>query len=569
MNLRRQLLLISLLTLVLPWAGCQFIRETESALREGQQQMLAGTAQAIADSLAQFPDEFAVQRQGAPSGDASEQVYGHPLPSPPLVDGYFDDWALPEPSLASLQGENASARFAVGVYRQSVFLYADVRDDAVVYSMPVAAGGTTRIADSVELVSAGDASNGPGVGAAIYSFAAEAPGNLVPKRRTSEGAVDETRIAAHWQDTANGYRLEARIPRQLLGTRLGIVVTNTDSRGAAAVRMSSFGGDAPGRFVTSSPLLQSVAAGYVQADMQLIVSDMAGWRLAQAGGFSDSGNGESPGMASSWVRMAYNALLESGDEALLAEPDPSGREQQEYILEALNGEPATSWFQSPQSGRAVVAVAQPIWSGNVQTGAVVLQQGTDAILSLRNRALSRLMNFTLIATLLVAAALLGYASWMSLRIRRLSSAAERALDDKRVQADLPSARAADEIGDLSRSFSSVLRQLGEYNEYLRTLASKLSHELRTPLTIVTSSLENLEHEPLTKESAQYTARAKDGAGRLHKILSAMSEASRVEELIENAEPETFDLRAVLTSTVSAYADAWPERRFSLVADDTK
>ena len=48
MTLRRQLLLVSLLTLILPWAGCQFIRETESALREGQQNMLAGTAQAIA-----------------------------------------------------------------------------------------------------------------------------------------------------------------------------------------------------------------------------------------------------------------------------------------------------------------------------------------------------------------------------------------------------------------------------------------------------------------------------------------------------------------------------------------
>ena len=41
MTLKRQLLLVSLLTLMLPWAGCQFIRETESALRSGQQQMLA------------------------------------------------------------------------------------------------------------------------------------------------------------------------------------------------------------------------------------------------------------------------------------------------------------------------------------------------------------------------------------------------------------------------------------------------------------------------------------------------------------------------------------------------
>jgi signal transduction histidine kinase len=314
-----------------------------------------------------------------------------------------------------------------------------------------------------------------------------------------------------------------------------------------------------------SPLLQSVAAGYVQPDVRLIVTDLAGWRLAQVGAFA-SGDDASTGIASGWMRIAYNALLESGEEASLAEPDPSGREQQEYVRAALDGRMETSWFRSPQSSRAVVAVAQPIWSGNVQTGAVILQQGTDAILSLTNRALTRLMNFTLMATLLVAAALLGYASWMSLRIRRLSSAAERALDDRRVQSALPSAHAGDEIGDLSRSFSSVLRQLGEYNEYLRTLASKLSHEMRTPLTIVTSSLENLEHEALTGESAKYAARAREGAERLHRILSAMSEASRVEELIENAEPEHFDLNDVIASTATAYADAWPERRFSLVGD---
>jgi signal transduction histidine kinase len=41
----------------------------------------------------------------------------------------------------------------------------------------------------------------------------------------------------------------------------------------------------------------------------------------------------------------------------------------------------------------------------------------------------------------------------------------------------------------------------------------------------------------------------------------MSEASRVEELMEHAEPEQFDLRSVLSSTVDAYRDVYPERQF--------
>ena len=46
----------------------------------------------------------------------------------------------------------------------------------------------------------------------------------------------------------------------------------------------------------------------------------------------------------------------------------------------------------------------------------------------------------------------------------------------------------------------------------------------------------------------------------------MSEASRVEELMKNAEPERFDLREALESTTSAYADAYSARTFVFTCD---
>ena len=561
MNLRRQLLLVSLLTLVLPWAGCQFIRETESALREGQQQMLSGTALAIADSLSQFPDEFSVSSVS----DQAETLYGHPLASTPLIDGYFDDWSIPLESLRTMRGADGQISFAIGIHGQHVYLYVDVRDSELVYAGPGANVVAEDIySDRVMLVSGNDTR--------IYSlieFVAEAPGSLVAINRTGDQRFIEPRIQARWEDTASGYQLEARVPRHLLDSRLGLVVTNTRSASDPGIRSSSFSGRLPGRLAATSPLLQSVLSGYAQPGLRLILTDRAGWRLAQAGDASRTPNDrQSEKDSSRWMRLAYSMLLEPGKEALLAEPHPSGREQQNYVAQALNGIQATSWFRSRSDGRAVVAVAQPVWSGTVQTGAVIIQQGTDAILSLTNQALTRLMNFTLIATLAAAAVLLGYSSWLSMRIRRLSGAADSALDADKVNVHLPSAHANDEIGDLSRSFASVLRQLGEYNEYLRSLASKLSHEMRTPLTIVTSSLENLEHEAQTDEAASYTERAKDGAIRLQKILNAMSEASKVEELMEHAESEKFNLHDALSSTVAAYADAYPDRRFTLDSNST-
>jgi dedicated sortase system histidine kinase len=559
MNLRRQLLLISLLTLVLPWAGCQFIRETESALRAGQQQLLAGTARAIADSLAQYPEEFPPSR--SPDHLVGDQLYGHPLETQPSIDGYFDDWLLPDESLREMRGADGPVRFALGLHGQALYFFAEVTDRAVVYAAPGTPGvaGSSSFADRVSLVN-----SSPPYREEAFVFAAEAPGPIVTYLQSAYGFAPEPAVNAWLQDGPRGYRVEARIPLRRVGTHLGVVVANTASAAEPPLRSASFAARAPGALANISPEITRIATGLVQPGMRLVVTDATGWRLAAVGSLARR-DAQRPGVGSTWLRIAYDALVESGEEAELSRPDASGREQQGYIVQALQGRESVGWFRSRDSGAAVVAVAQPVVAGGQTLGAVVLQQNTDAILSLRNQGLARLMNVTLIATLVVAATLLGYASWLSRRIRRLSLAAEAALDEDQLRRELPSALARDEVGDLSRGFSSVLRQLGEYNDYLRTLASKLSHELRTPLAIVTSSLENLEHETLTEDAAAYAARAKDGAGRLRRILTAMSEASRVEELMQNTEPEKLDLAGILPPVIAAYRDVYPSRSFTLDA----
>ena len=555
MNLRRQLLLISLLTLVLPWAGCQFIRETESALRAGQQQLLAGTARAIADSLAQYPEEFPLVQ--APDHLVGDQLYGHPLAGRPTIDGYFDDWLLPDDALREMRGTDGPIRFALGFYDQSLYLYVEVTDRSIVFAQPGASGVDGRgHADRVALVSVN-----PPYREEAFVFAAEAPGSIVTYLQSAYGFAPEPAVKAWFQDGPGGYRIEAQIPLRRVGTHLGVAVANTADENAPPARSMSYSARSPGPFASVSPDISQIAAGLVQPGMRLFVTDAVGWRLAAVGNLARRDD-DRRGVGSAWLRIAYDALVESGEQAELARPDPGGREQQSYIVQALGGNESVSWFRSRDSGAAIVAVAEPVLSGSETLGAVVLQQNTDAILSLTNRGLARLMNMTLTATLLVAATLLGYATWLSRRIRRLSVAAEAALERDDLRSDLPSALAGDEVGDLSRGFSSVLRQLGEYNDYLRTLASKLSHELRTPLAIVTSSLENLEHEALGDEARAYAARAKDGADRLRQILIAMSEASRVEELMKHAEPEDFELVGVLRPVIAAYGDVYPARRFA-------
>ncbi len=559
MNLRRQLLIVSLLTLVLPWAGCQFIKETESALREGQQQMLSGTTQAIAESLSQHADLFASKASG---GDfaSSNQVYAQPLTAAPFLDGYIDDWNIDPASMRQLRGIDGSNFFIVGIDANHVYFYASVTDRKLVFA-PVGYdqyGPATRpAADYVELVTntaSGDLSS--------LVFAPEAPGPLSAWMVQNRLWQSDPRVQGYWQDTPKGYQLEARIPRSLLGTRFGLSIFDTSDASSNAVRSSNFAGKSPGLFISASPDLQALANNYAQPGLRLIVTNDAGWRLAQAGSLvSDSSFSLNPRATPGWLRIAYDALLEPGQEAQLAEPDPSGQERQIYISESLHGKGSANWFRQPNTGRAVIAVARPVMQDGKVIGSVILQQTTGAILSLTNQALARLISITLLAAFIAAAGLLGYASWLSLRIRNLSNAAEVAIGRGILAVRLPSSTSGDELGALSRSFSNILQRIGEYNAYLKTLASKLSHELRTPLTIVTSSLDNLEHEAQTEASAEYIARARDGAQRLRKILASMSEANRVEELVENVEPSRFDLSAIMQTAVAGYTAAYPERIF--------
>lgn len=131
---------------------------------------------------------------------------------------------------------------------------------------------------------------------------------------------------------------------------------------------------------------------------------------------------------------------------------------------------------------------------------------------------------------------------------------------------MPGDAAGDEIGALARSFAQLLARLREHTQYLRSLASKLSHELRTPLAVVTTSLDNLEHEAKTPATEAYLARLRQGAQRLDAILAAMSEATELEAAIREMPAAPFELAAVVEACCQAYRDVYREREIVYRSD---
>ncbi len=231
---------------------------------------------------------------------------------------------------------------------------------------------------------------------------------------------------------------------------------------------------------------------------------------------------------------------------------------------ALDGTPSLKRRPGAQGRSAILSAAHPVWVGEKVVGAVIVEENTDAIVSLGNRAFQQLAAVTLIAFGAVALVLLLFASRLSWRLRRLRDEAENAIDSKGHVRGLATAEYAnDEIGDLSRAFSTMLDRLAQYNAHLEKLAQRLSHELRTPIAVVRSSLDNLKLQAMPQDTGVYVTRAEGGLSRLETILTRMAEANRLEQAVRNEERVPFDAKAVLAGCVSGYTSAYKSCTFEV------
>jgi len=265
-GLRSQLALIGLITLTLPWAGCQYLRETEEALRQGQQTLLLDTGQSLAALLADRPALFP-ESADVPG---ALTLYAHPIEGTPVLDGFADDWVTPGGAEPVAVGD--AARLLVGGNARHLYVFLDV----------TAAGDAAG--KRIELALAPDAP--------VWRFSPVAPGPLTATRQIrGEGERTEPRVQGWWTPTTDGFNLEVRLPRELARDRLGVRVLDADgSRRLATTHEPG----RPGRLAAPSPPLAGLLRNYARPGLELAVADAAGWRLAEAGAWLPTGARRSP-----------------------------------------------------------------------------------------------------------------------------------------------------------------------------------------------------------------------------------------------------------------------------------
>lgn len=594
-GLRSKLLLLSSLLLVLPWLGYQYILEMEDYLARGQQQVVLGTARALGTALSERPELF---NSGAWSrAQASRDLYVYPVfHALHIEDDSLVDWRdyqqyeqylreggrEPNPLNALTtfrsggQGDPLNFHYMLGEHQRMLYLYLRVED-----RFPV-----LRARDS-QRVDMNDALHlalvNPQGEYERLIITPQGGGSLVAWQADRElqdiaGMERDPRVTGRFRLTLEGYEYELRLPMEAVGERFGLALYDVDdsnSRRLEAIVASSDLSEAAGlgRLLRPTPEIDRIVAGMGHSNSLVRVIDRT-QRVLLSSGDINSATGlvlaDERQVQQGWLDRFRSQVLHRLYAVFLAEPAEeymeelfaSGTVEGELAIAALTGTPRVG-FQTLADGRTrILEAAWPIQVGGQVLGAVLVDQNMQGISTFRNQALETLLDTMLGIILLTALALFLFASKLSGRIRALRNQAERIIDEKgRFTNTIVPSRTPDEIGDLSRSFANIVERLGQYTHYLENMSSRLSHELRTPVTVVRSSLENLSLVADDPEARVYIQRAEEGISRLNLILTNMSEAARLEQLLQHADKEPVELERVIEACVAEYRQIYPHVRF--------
>lgn len=593
-GIRSKLVFLSSFLLVIPWLGYQFILEMEDILRRGQEQTVLGTAQALATALNERPELF---NEGSYTpARRSEDLYVYPIFSPlSHVDGELVDWGEYQqyevdyglkdylrtrlnPARYYDKDNSLSFRNMVGEHNGYLYAYFKVVDDQLVYRSRDAL--SVHRSDFLQITMLSREGNEIN----RYVIAPYEPDFIYPYKVNDDYSepVHEERINGQWYESDDGYEIELRIPMQMLGERLGFAIFDVDdaeSRAISTVVATYKVADAErlGSLQLPTPEIDRIVAGMGHNNSRIQVVDRSGRVLLTVGDIQSA-----TGLTLSTLRneepvnkywlYVQNKILNPLYYQVLAKPSNdfiddlySGVTREgAHIDSALQGTAFTQFRTLADTQTRLLEAAHPILAGGEVMGAVVVDQNMNGLRTFRNQAMETLFNTILAVMLLVILGLFFFASRISTRIRGLRNQAESIIDDTgRVQNTIVASRNSDEIGDLSRSFSSIVERLTQYTSYLENMSSRLSHELRTPVTVVRSSLENLGLTATNEESAVYIERAEEGISRLNLILTNMSEANRLEQMLQTSEKEKIDLSEVIPGCVEGYKLAYPDSKFDL------
>ena len=246
----------------------------------------------------------------------------------------------------------------------------------------------------------------------------------------------------------------------------------------------------------------------------------------------------------------FNRLIQRADLPVYQEQPGGDGTLYEEVLTALTGG-RSAVVRATERGELIVSVSVPVQRFRAVLGVLLLStQAGDIDKIVRAERLAIVRVFVVAAAVTILLSLL-LAGTIANPLHRLADAAQRVRRGIGNREEIPDFSARqDEIGNLSAALRDMTNSLYDRIDAIESFAADVSHELKNPLTSLRSAVETL---PLAKTEQAHTRLLdviQHDVRRLDRLISDISDASRLDAELARQDATPVDLRHLLTDLVN-------------------
>ena len=257
---------------------------------------------------------------------------------------------------------------------------------------------------------------------------------------------------------------------------------------------------------------------------------------------------------------AFNDWLFANDYPVQKEYGLENGKDFAEVTASLNGA-SVSVVRVNQGNEIIVSVAVPIQRFRAVLGSLVLStKGGEIDEVLRNER--SIVFFTFLIAGLVAVLLsVALASHIAEPIRRLSASAERVRRGVNNRVEIPDfSSRRDEVGHLSGSLRDMTDSLYNRIDAIEAFAADVAHELKNPLTSLRSAVETFDYAKTPEQRESLVEIVKDDVKRLDRLITDISDASRLDAELVRAQAEPVDQAQLLETFAAINNEIGDDRR---------
>ncbi|WKC25780.1 sensor histidine kinase [Rhizobium sp. SSA_523] len=250
-----------------------------------------------------------------------------------------------------------------------------------------------------------------------------------------------------------------------------------------------------------------------------------------------------------WFASLINRMLQPGN--LPAYKEAPGGDGSIYpeVMNALTGVRGAV-VRVTDKGELIVSVAVPVQRFRAVLGVLLLstQAGDiDNIVHAERLAIMRVFGVATLVNILLSLLL---SSTIANPLRRLAAAAIRVRRGVKQREEIPDFSARqDEIGNLSIALRDMTNALYDRIDAIESFAADVSHELKNPLTSLRSAVETLPLAKTEDSKQRLTNIILHDVRRLDRLISDISDASRLDAELARSDAAPVDLEILLSNLI--------------------